>query len=481
MSLTNKNKIYYLLIFFILIFGIYKRFSYYDDGLWSDEWISFLFSNPQVSLYKNYINHLSFEGAPPIILISNFFWTKILGHYYQSVELSSILYSFASILVLFFFKMERKKKLFFLFLVSVNPFLIYYAGEIRFYSASVFFGLLSIISFLHILKEKKLFITFLFILTTLISLSINLYFVSVLVSYFFFCLFKNEKKTLFFLFFIFLLFVLLNYYYLINIFTLYHNSGAGGSINYKFFLGYFFNIFFADRILGGFFLIFLIFSLFFFRTKIKKENEIILFTLIIFFSYLIPLVYAIFFSQVTHPRHLINVVIPLIYLISYFIFRINIKSNLKSLLIVAILIYSIFVNFKEDKPYILKPNPNYLVKHITESEINFLYIPNYINDFNLYFNNNLTTSLDRIYGIYNYFFLYSKNFDNKINIINDDNYLEQDFFWAVCLNNIPYNENLILSESACLNNRFLENYEKSKIIKSSGFTLIQFSKKKLDF
>ena len=145
------------------------------------------------------------------------------------------------------------------------------------------------------------------------------------------------------------------------------------------------------------------------------------------------------------------------------------------------MIYSIFVNFKEDKPYILKPNPNYLVKHITESEINFLYIPNYINDFNLYFNNNLTTTLDRIYGIYNYFFLYSKNFDNKINIINDDNYLEHDFFWAVCLNNIPYNENFILSESACLNNRFLENYEKSKIIKSSGFTLIQFSKKKLDF
>jgi hypothetical protein len=102
LSLTNKKKIYYLLICFILIFGIYKRFSYYDDGLWSDEWISFLFSNPQVSLYKNYINHLSFEGAPPIILISNFFWTKILGHYYQSVELSSILYSFASILVLFF-------------------------------------------------------------------------------------------------------------------------------------------------------------------------------------------------------------------------------------------------------------------------------------------------------------------------------------------------------------------------------------------
>lgn len=479
MNYFNKSIIYYFIVFFILSFGIYARFSYYNDGLWSDEWISFLFSNPEISFYKNYVNHLTFEGAPPIILISNLFWSKILGHYYQTIELASIVYSFASILLLvFFFKIDKKKKIFFLFLVSVNPFLIYYAGEARFYSASVFFGLLSIISFLHLSKKYNLFCILLFILTTLISLSVNLYFLSVFVSYFFLCFVKNKKNLFPIFFFTFLLFIIFNYYYLINITSLYHNSGAAGSINYKFFIGYFFNIFFADVVLGGFFLLFLIFCIYLFRNEIKKDNELFLFILIIFFSYLIPLLYSIFFSQITHPRHLINIVIPIIYLISNFIFKLNIRSYLRFCLTFVIIFYSIFIHFKKDKPYILlKPNPDYIIKYISESDINFLYIPNYINDFNLNFSKNLLTTSDQIYSLYNYFFLYSKDFDKKIYVINDNNYLKHDSFWTICLNNSSFAAMVTISESRCVNNKFSDNYILSKVIKNSEFILSQYSKK----
>lgn len=479
MNYFNKSIIYYFIVFFILSFGIYARFSYYNDGLWSDEWISFLFSNPEISFYKNYVNHLTFEGAPPIILISNLFWSKILGHYYQTIELASIVYSFASILLLvFFFKIDKKKKIFFLFLVSVNPFLIYYAGEARFYSASVFFGLLSIISFLHLSKKYNLFCILLFILTTLISLSVNLYFLSVFVSYFFLCFVKNKKNLFPIFFFTFLLFIIFNYYYLINITSLYHNSGAAGSINYKFFIGYFFNIFFADVVLGGFFLLFLIFCIYLFRNEIKKDNELFLFILIIFFSYLIPLLYSIFFSQITHPRHLINIVIPIIYLISNFIFKLNIRSYLRFCLTFVIIFYSIFIHFKKDKPYILlKPNPDYIIKYISESDINFLYIPNYINNFNLNFSKNLLTTSDQIYSLYNYFFLYSKDFDKKIYVINDNNYLKHDSFWTICLNNSSFAAMVTISESRCVNNKFSDNYILSKVIKNSEFILSQYSKK----
>jgi hypothetical protein len=475
----NKSIIYYFVVFFILSFGIYARFSYYNDGLWSDEWISFLFSNPEISFYKNYVNHLTFEGAPPIILISNLFWSKILGHYYQTIELASIAYSFASILLLvFFFKIDKKKKIFFLFLVSVNPFLIYYAGEARFYSASVFFGLLSIISFLHLSKKYNLFCILLFILTTLISLSVNLYFLSVFVSYFFLCFIKNKKNLFPIFFFTFLLFIIFNYYYLINITSLYHNSGAAGSINYKFFIGYFFNIFFADVVLGGFFLLFLIFCIYLFRNEIKKDNELFLFILIIFFSYLIPLLYSIFFSQITHPRHLINIVIPIIYLISNFIFKLNIRSYLRFCLSFVIIFYSIFIHFKKDKPYILlKPNPDYIIKYISESDINFLYIPNYINNFNLNFSKNLLTTSDQIYSLYNYFFLYSKDFDKKIYVINDNNYLKHDSFWTICLNNSSFAAMVTISESRCVNNKLSDNYILSKVIKNSEFILSQYRKK----
>ena len=196
---TKKDIFYYLILFFVLSFGIYVRFVYYyDDGLWSDEWISFFLSNPKASLYEIYKNHIKYEGSPPIILLFNLFWSKLLGHYYQSIEIGSAIISSATLLIsFFFFDRKRIKNLFFLFLVSINPFLIYYSGEVRFYSVFCFFSLISIIFFFLFVKKKNYINIFFFTLFTFIALSLSLYFISIFLSYIIFILYKKKKSSLF--------------------------------------------------------------------------------------------------------------------------------------------------------------------------------------------------------------------------------------------------------------------------------------------
>jgi hypothetical protein len=73
--------------------------------------------------------------------------------------------------------------------------------------------------------------------------------------------------------------------------------------------------------------------------------------------------------------------------------------------------------------------------------------------------------------------LYSKNFDKEIHIINDNNYLQYNSFWTICLNNPSFGVMVTISKSRCANNKFLDNYILSKVIKNSEFILSQYSKK----
>ena len=476
----KKDIFYYLILFFVLSFGIYVRFVYYyDDGLWSDEWISFFLSNPKASLYEIYQNHIKYEGTPPIILLFNLFWSKLLGHYYQSIEIGSAIISSATLLIsFFFFDRERIKNLFFLFLVSINPFLIYYSGEVRFYSVFCFFSLISIIFFFFFVKKKNYINIFFFTLFNFIALSLSLYFISIFLSYIIFILYKKKNLLyLFILLIIFFFFIIFNFQYLSNIINLYHGSGASSALT----LGFFFNIFFADKILGGFFLLLLIFSFFFYRKQIINNDKILLLSIIIFFSYFVPIFYAVFKSQILFPRHLIFIIIPIIYLSVNFIFNFN--SSIRNVLIILLIFYSIFINFYKNKPYILtKPNPNKIIDHIEQSNIFSLYVPKYVSDINqnLIFNNkfsNLSTS--KVWDLYSdSFFLYSKNFNKKINFINEENFYMEDAFWKICLNNPSFRvgKNYTKDDPTCFNNKFDDLYYIFKVIKDSEFLLIQYKK-----
>ena len=136
-----RKKILTVFIFFLLsLLSVYLRIQYYNDGLWSDEWIGYFFSNTQVPLKVNFFNWLQFEGAPTFNLFIYSIWSYLFGHFYQSIEIGSLAFGILlPFLSFYFFSKNIKKNFFLYFLFITNPFLIYYSGEIRFYSSSVFF------------------------------------------------------------------------------------------------------------------------------------------------------------------------------------------------------------------------------------------------------------------------------------------------------------------------------------------------------
>ena len=129
-----------------------------------------------------------------------------------------------------------------------------------------------------------------------------------------------------------------------------------------------------------------------------------------------------------------------------------------------------------------KPNPNKIINHIEQSNIFSLYVPKYVSDINqdLIFNNkfsNLSTS--KVLELYSdSFFLYSKNFNKKINLINEKNFYMEDVFWVICLNNPSFRvgKNYTKNDPKCFNNKFDDLYYIFNVIKDSEFLLIQYKK-----
>ncbi len=477
-SLGNK-KFFFSLITLIFFLGFYFRIKYYDDGLWSDEWISFYISSLDLSILDKYSYHLEHEGSSPINLFFNSFLLNIFGISYQSLEKFYILSGI--LLLIFSFELNEKKdtKIFYLLLLSLNPFLIYYSGELRFYTLSVLFSMLSFIFFIKLDKKKSTKRIILFAVTTLLSLLFNVFTIGLIISYFIFNYFKNNNKKIYFLLLLItIIFLTLNIQHFLSITTYYHLQfeEVGGNINLKFFVGYFFNIFFGDKLFGAISLILFLYSIFYLRKKILVSDQLFLSYLIIFITYLMLISYALIISDILFPRYFIFIVPFIIYSIVFFIF--NIKNfYLKYFLILIFIIMSLYVNFKTKKPYILdKPNPNYVNNKIFNSDTKYIYIPVVKKMYSL--------ENDNCCNYYELLFVYSETFQNSaFTILLNDQYKDHEKFWSICIVNPSFRTQSKASEvKNCYGKLdFLENnYEIKKKFSSNSFDAYLYKKINLD-
>ena len=180
------NKHFYFLLLLIIVAGIYFRLEFFNDGIWPDEWISFYISVSDLGFFEKLDIHLSKEGSSPINLIFNNIIYFLVGYNYQNFELYLLAVNIISILIFLQITKQKEKKLFILFLLSLNPMLIYYSGEIRFYIFYLLFAILSVIFFFKLQKTNSKLNNIAFIILTLTSLLTNIYSVSLLISYFIF-------------------------------------------------------------------------------------------------------------------------------------------------------------------------------------------------------------------------------------------------------------------------------------------------------
>ncbi len=209
----------------------------------------------------------------------------------------------------------------------------------------------------------------------------------------------------------------INYNYLIA--QLSYNEYFLEHENWKFYFDYYFSRFFGSKIMGLIYLSTLIFLIIRFRKMILfTSNNYLPLIFILFFSYLIPLIYALLKTPILTDRYIIFVLIPILILISALIFEIG-NKKLKIFLFITILIPTIINNYievqfrKNTKPEFTKLLGK-LEKHETKNLA--FYAPKVIDEI-----------------IVNYIFSVDVYKNNNFKILNIDNISSNTkMLWVIC-------------------------------------------------
>ena len=185
----------------ILILALILRLLFINkpDGLWNDEYISWMISATPFS--NGFIHEMKSQCHMPFYYLYLKFFMTLFGQSDIILRLTSVFAGIISVITMYFVGKEKDKRTGLLCagFSAISSFLIYYSQEVRIYSILFFFSALTLLYTLKTLKnpDKKNLILcifsnlmimfthtigFVFVLFNLIFLSINL--------------FKQYKKTI---------------------------------------------------------------------------------------------------------------------------------------------------------------------------------------------------------------------------------------------------------------------------------------------
>tara|TARA_Y100001980_G_C14467520_1_gene248284 strand:- start:126 stop:929 length:804 start_codon:yes stop_codon:yes gene_type:complete len=221
----------------------------------------------------------------------------------------------------------------------------------------------------------------------------------------------------------------------------------------SFYTNYFFSQYFGSRILGLVYLLTIIYLILRFRnTLYKKYNIYSFFVILIFCSYLIPLAYGYLFSPILIGRYIMFVIIPVICLLSHFLFMVENKFVKYFLIILICFTTSINHIFFENtfkqfytKINYTKPEIKNALKTINNSKVKFFTIKK---------KDAKEKNLNESYE--NYVKKYLEKLSFELNYINYSNENMPQKFWIIDIRD-AYKDELILKEN-------LKNYEVNKKI-----------------
>lgn len=181
-------------IFLIIILGIALRLIFINkpDGLWNDEYISWMIAATPFS--NGFINAMKSQCHMPFYYLYLKFFMTLFGQSDLLLRLTSVFAGVLSIPVMYFIGKEKDENtgITCASITAISSFLIYYSQEVRLYSVLFLFSALSPLYTIKCVKNpiKKNFILyaisnflilfthtigFVFVFFNLIILSINLY------------------------------------------------------------------------------------------------------------------------------------------------------------------------------------------------------------------------------------------------------------------------------------------------------------------
>jgi len=429
------------LLFFICFFGILLRYVNHSyDNLWYDEIISFWVANPDFPFQETLNqNRLIEDNSVTYNLILKYFFL-VFGYSAENGRLISVVCGSCSILTVgYLCKILSKDRiyLFAIFLTSFNIYLISYSQEIRVYSMLFLFASLNLIFFFKIINKNSIILSLGFAFSSIILSSLHPFSLIIFLSYALYLglIFLNHKKIykylslIIFLIFIFAIFVYLNNFLLTT--DTQEEYFWMSNPDLGFFSNYYFSNFFGSRLLGLIFLTVLIFLIFNHYKKKINLSHIDLFLIIIFLSYFLPIVFGYMFKPILTSRYIIFVLIPITLLISILINHLHIKKKffLLSLLILLTIgnhfTEQTFKQFFENR-MVSKPEYSKALKYINNSndKLYFLKVTKMKNE---------QATINAINNYINYIIV-QNNLDVKFVPLEDNN--NPKIIWHICLQDI---------------------------------------------
>ena len=467
---NNKFSINAIIIisFSLLIGSTLRIYNLNYENFWLDEILTFWISDPSISINESYQRHLNLEQVPFFFNLLIKFTHKIFGYETYVGRYLNAIFGIMSILSISYISRIIKKNdayLLTIFLVSFNVFLIAYSQELRIYSITLFIISINLVFLLKMQNEdnkKFSLFFFLFLFTQIIMIfshpfNLIVFFSIALFSLYNFIILRKNLFKLNLSLALTSVFVIIYFFFYFK----YISSFPGwiSQPDIKFYTNFYFSKFFGSRIVGLIHLAILISLIYYFKNQIKQTtNNIIIFIFILFLSYFLPLLYGYIFRPIIFPRYIIFVIIPIIVLISYFIFELKNKL-IRNLLVLLIVILTLGNQLTET-------NVKQFFKDRVHHKQNFISVLNEINNsnFKYYFIqiNDPIINIDDVEKAYSNYFIKLSNENNLgINLIKIKKLEEINInkVWFICFAH--------LSNNACLEDRRTFDY---KILKTKNFS-----------
>ena len=310
---------------------------------------------------------------------------------------------------------------------------------------------------------------------SLFALSSN-YFLLPIISVQFLYFFFKSRSFLYFILFFFICFLGLNFPHLSMVNDI-NSLEYWGSINFNFFIGYYFNVFFGGKILGGLILLCIFFIFIFNFKKIKSNEKLLLLILFIISTYLFLIFYSLIFTPVLRPRYFIHLVPLILCVFVILIFSINLSKIKVFLLAFFSIAHFTTLTFfslpfqKPDTDKLLNVFKNHNLPIVIE-DFKYIYITK---------NKNLSHLSERDFK-YLYFINHLINLKNYKNtdllFVSKKDAYKYDFFLEFCENYPDYQTSVVGDNPICLKNNHLRyNYEIIQNIRTRDFMVNKYQKK----
>ena len=384
----NKNIINFTLILTVLLIGcLFRLYNINFDDFWYDEILTFTVANPNLSISESFEIQTEIDNTPYLGSLILRFVFQVFGYKSEFARYLPCIFSIASIFTITYLAKSLKNNsayVFTSFLISSNIFLISYSQELRIYSMLFFFSSLSLIFFIKLVEKKNSSLNlFFFILFSSLQVFSHPISFLIIISYMFyifidFFIFKKKNTSLYvgLLITIILCFLYFSFYF--YNFTI-HSWDWISQPKLKFFTNFYFSNFFGSRLVGIIFLFTFVYLLYQNRKLFFRFDKISIFLIVIFFSYLLPIVFGYLYKPILVSRYIIFVVASITILISYLIFEIQ-NKKIRNSLIVLLSVITIGNHFTEqtvkqffETRQIHKPEFKKAIQTINESNVNNYY------------------------------------------------------------------------------------------------------------